>query len=166
MSIVPEPHPEEFRDVVVNVARNRDMDQHLKQIAADFGISESCSRNWMKAADVDDGVEPGTPAAENADLREARKRIRLLEQEKRCCRGADSPDNSPTHAIRDLAFCRSEQRIRDRQSEAAGRAHAGPVESRKEAGQRRRPSPCGTDGLRRTASTARGGSADSRTTRQ
>ena len=62
--------------------------QHLKQIAADFGISESCLTNWMKAADVEEGVKPGTTAAENADLREARKRIRLLEQENEVLRRA------------------------------------------------------------------------------
>src|SRR3954453_19370181 len=81
MLIVPKPYPKEFRDDVVNVARNREPGQHLKQIAADFGISESCLTNWMKAADVEDGVKPGTPAGGNAHLREARKRIRLLEQE-------------------------------------------------------------------------------------
>ncbi|WP_373286334.1 transposase [Modestobacter marinus] len=67
---MPKPYPKEFRDDVVNVARNRQPGQHLKQIAADFGISESCLTNWMKAADVEDGVKPGTTAAENADLRE------------------------------------------------------------------------------------------------
>lgn len=35
----------------------------------------------MRAAGVEDGVKPGTTAAENAELREAKKRIRLLEQE-------------------------------------------------------------------------------------
>lgn len=35
----------------------------------------------MRRADVEDGLKPGTPAAENAELREAKKRIRLLEQE-------------------------------------------------------------------------------------
>jgi hypothetical protein len=35
----------------------------------------------MTAADVEDGAKPGITATENADLREARKRIRLLEQE-------------------------------------------------------------------------------------
>jgi transposase-like protein len=53
-------HPKEFRDDVVNLARNRQPGQHLKQIAADFGISESCLTNWMKIADVEDGVKPGT----------------------------------------------------------------------------------------------------------
>jgi transposase len=88
MLIVPKPYPTEFRDDVVNVARNREPGQNLKQIAADFGISESCLTNWMKAADVEDGVRPGTTAAENADLREARKRIRLLEQENEVLRRA------------------------------------------------------------------------------
>jgi transposase len=88
MFTVAKPYPKEFRDDVVNVARNREPATHLKQIAADFGISESCLTNWMKAADVEDGVRPGTTAAANADLREARKRIRLLEQETEVLRRA------------------------------------------------------------------------------
>ena len=88
MFTVPKPYPKEFREDVVSVARNRQPGQHLKQIAADFGISESCLTNWMKAADVEEGVKPGTTAAENADLREARKRIRLLEQENEVLRRA------------------------------------------------------------------------------
>src|SRR3954453_16535310 len=88
MFTVPKPYPKEFRDDVVNVARNREPGQHLKQIAADFGISQSCLTNWMKAADVEDGVKPGTTAAENADLREFRKRIRILEQENEVLRRA------------------------------------------------------------------------------
>jgi transposase len=81
MCTVPKPFPKEFRDDVVRVARNREPGQSLKQIATDFGIAESCLRNWMRQADVDDGLKPGTTGAENAELREARKRIRLLEQE-------------------------------------------------------------------------------------
>ena len=37
---MPKPYPREFREDVVRVARNRAPDQQLKQIAADFGISE------------------------------------------------------------------------------------------------------------------------------
>ncbi|MFF0818052.1 transposase [Rhodococcus sp. NPDC003318] len=85
---MPKPYPREFRDDVVRVARNREPGQQLKQIAADFGISESCLTNWMKAADVEDGIKPGTTASENSELREARKRIRLLEQENEVLRRA------------------------------------------------------------------------------
>jgi len=53
----------------------------LVQIAKDFGISDSCLRNWMRAADVEDGNRPGVTAAESAELRDLRRRNRLLEQE-------------------------------------------------------------------------------------
>jgi len=37
--------PKEFREDVVDVARNREPGTHLKQVVADFGISESCLTN-------------------------------------------------------------------------------------------------------------------------
>jgi transposase-like protein len=88
MCAVPKPFPREFRDDVVRVARNREPGQSLKQIATDFGIAESCLRNWVRQADVEDGLKPGSTGAENAELREARKRIRLLEQENEVLRRA------------------------------------------------------------------------------
>ena len=88
MSTVPKTYPQEFRDDVVNVARDREPGQTIKQIASDFGIAESCLRNWMRQADVEAGAGPGTTAAENAELREAKKRIRLLEQKNEVLRRA------------------------------------------------------------------------------
>ena len=85
---MPKPYPKEFRDDVVRVARNREPGVHLKQIAADFGISESCLANWMKTADVEDGVKPGATAAQSTTERELRKRVRLLEQENEVLRRA------------------------------------------------------------------------------
>lgn len=85
---MPKPYPKEFRDDVVRVARNREPGVHLKQIAADFGISESCLTNWMKTADVEDGTKPGTTASQSATERELRKRVRLLEQENEVLRRA------------------------------------------------------------------------------
>jgi transposase len=83
---MPAPHPKEFRDDVVAVARKGQAP--IAQIAADFGISESCLRNWLRQADVEDGVRPGTTAAENSELREAKRKIRLLEQENEVLRRA------------------------------------------------------------------------------
>ena len=83
---MPAPYPQEFRDDVVRVARNREPGQKLSQIAKDFGISESCLRNWLSKADRADA-----PAGDNrsaAELREAKKRIRLLEQENEVLRRA------------------------------------------------------------------------------
>jgi hypothetical protein len=45
----------------------------IKQIAADFGSAESCLRNCLRQADVEDGLKPGTTAAENAELREVKR---------------------------------------------------------------------------------------------
>lgn len=42
----------------------------------------------LRQADVDAGVKPGVSGSESAELREARKRIRLLEQENEVLRRA------------------------------------------------------------------------------
>lgn len=76
---MPRPHPKEFREDVVAIARRGEAP--VKQIAKDFGISESCLRNWLHAADVEDGNRPGVTASESAELRELRRRNRQLEQE-------------------------------------------------------------------------------------
>ena len=83
---MPRPHPKEFRDDVVAVARRAEAP--VAQVAKDFGISESCLRNWLARADVEDGVRPGVTAGESAELRELRRRNRLLEQENEVLRRA------------------------------------------------------------------------------
>jgi transposase-like protein len=88
MCTVPKPYPREFREDVIRVARNREPGVRIKDIAADFGISESCLQNWLTQADRDDGFRPGPTTEELADLREAKKRIRLLEQENEVLRRA------------------------------------------------------------------------------
>ena len=84
---MPKPYPKEFREDVIRVARSREPGVHLKQIAADFGISESCLNNWLARADREDGVRLGDPA-QPATERELRKRLRLLEQENEVLRRA------------------------------------------------------------------------------
>jgi len=83
---MPKAFPEEFRRDVVAVARKREAT--LTQIAKDFGISEACLHRWLKQADVEDGVRPGVTTVEAAELRDARKRIRVLEQENEILRRA------------------------------------------------------------------------------
>lgn len=83
---MPKSFPEEFRRDVVAVARKREAT--LTQIAKDFGISEACLHRWLKQADVEDGVRPGVTTVEAAELRDAKKRIRVLEQENEILRRA------------------------------------------------------------------------------
>ncbi len=85
---MPRPYPREFRKDVIRVARNREPGIRLKDVAKDFGISESCLTNWLASADVEDGIKAGTTAEDNAQLRAAKKRIRLLEQENEVLRRA------------------------------------------------------------------------------
>lgn len=80
------PYPVEFRRDVVAVARKREAP--LSQIAKDFGISDACLHNWLKRADLQEGITPGAMAQDAAALLEAKKRIRLLEQEAEVMRRA------------------------------------------------------------------------------
>ena len=79
-------YPKELLDDVVAVARKGQAP--LSQIAKDFGISEGTLSNWLKRADVQDGHRPGLTDAERVELRETKKRIRLLEQENEVLRRA------------------------------------------------------------------------------
>lgn len=75
------PYPKEFRDDVVRVARNREPGVELSQIAKDFGVHFTTLYAWMKKADIEDGERPGVTEVQSAELREARRRIKTLEQE-------------------------------------------------------------------------------------
>ncbi|WP_241473830.1 IS3 family transposase [Mycolicibacterium neoaurum] len=82
------PYPREFRDDVVRVARNRDDGVTIEQIATDFGVHPMTLHKWMRQADIDEGTKPGKSTGESAELREARRRIKLLEQENEVLRRA------------------------------------------------------------------------------
>ena len=76
---MPKPYPSEFREDVVAVARGREPGVTIEQIAKDFGVHTMTLQKWLQRAAVDDGAKPGQSRTEAAELREARKRIRLLE---------------------------------------------------------------------------------------
>jgi transposase len=83
---VPKPFPPEFRHDVIAVARK--VEASISQVARDFGIWESCLQRWLKIADRDDGLAPPTAGDrgggskdESTELRELRRRNKLLEQE-------------------------------------------------------------------------------------
>lgn len=82
------PYPREFRDDVVRVARNRDDGMTLEQIANDFGVHPVTLSKWMRQADIDGGSRSGKTTSESAEVRELRRRNRLLEQENEVLRRA------------------------------------------------------------------------------
>lgn len=85
---MPAPYPQEFREDVVRVARSREDGITIAQIAKDFGVHEMTLHTWIRQADIDDGNRPGKSREESAELREARKQIRLLQQENEVLRRA------------------------------------------------------------------------------
>lgn len=85
---MPKPYPREFRDDVVRVARDRDPGVTVEQIAKDFGVHPMTLFKWLRQADIDAGTKPGVSGSDLAELREARKRIKLLEQENEVLRRA------------------------------------------------------------------------------
>jgi transposase-like protein len=87
---MPSAYPREFREDVIRVARNREPGVRIKDIAADFRISESCVDNWLRTADADDGIRLGTTTDERSENRELKKasaatRARERGPTPRCC---------------------------------------------------------------------------------
>lgn len=83
---MPKAFPIEFRNDVVAVARKGEAS--IAQVAKDFGVSESCLQRWLKLADTKEGLRPALSVDESEQLRELKKRNRLLEQEAEVMRRA------------------------------------------------------------------------------
>jgi len=77
---MPRPHPPEFRQRAVELARLHE--KPVAQIAEDLGISDSCLRNWMRQADLDEGrLSDGLTTAERAELVELRRELKVAKLE-------------------------------------------------------------------------------------
>jgi transposase-like protein len=77
---MPAPHPPEFRQRAVELARLRE--KPVSEIASDLGISESCLRNWVRQADLDEGRrDDGLTTAERAELVQLRRELRVAKME-------------------------------------------------------------------------------------
>jgi transposase-like protein len=53
----------------------------VAQFAEDLGISDSCLRNWMRQADIDEGRREGLSSSERAELVELRRELRVAKME-------------------------------------------------------------------------------------
>ena len=77
---MPAPHPAEFRRRAVELARQGSTP--IAELAEDLGISESCLRNRLAQAEVDDkGSQTRLTSAEKKELAELRRDKRRLELE-------------------------------------------------------------------------------------
>lgn len=78
---MPAPHPPEFRQRAVEVARERQ--KPIAQIARDIGVSESCLRSWLHRAQVDAGDRAGVTTTEREELVRLRRENRVPKMERR-----------------------------------------------------------------------------------
>ena len=76
---MPRPHPPEFRQRAIELARLGD--KPVSQIAEDLGISDSCLRGWLKRADIDDGRRGGVSTDEQDELVRLRRELRVAKME-------------------------------------------------------------------------------------
>jgi len=54
----------------------------IVRLAGELGISESCLRNWMARADIDEGRREGLTTEERAELVRLRRENRVLKMER------------------------------------------------------------------------------------
>ncbi|GIU94719.1 MAG: transposase [Gaiellaceae bacterium] len=74
------PYPPEFKEQAVRLVAAKE--EPLAQIARDLGVSAWTLRGWVKQAEIDAGEREGLTSEELVELRELRKRVRVLEDER------------------------------------------------------------------------------------
>jgi transposase-like protein len=100
---MPRPHPPEFRQRAVELARLRE--KPTARVAEDLGISDSCLRNWMAQADIDDGRRPGLTSDERVELVKLRREKRVLELENEILKRAALDSTGQCNTVQIMEVC-------------------------------------------------------------
>lgn len=84
---MPRPYPKEFRQGAIDLARRGD--RPIAEVANELGIAESCLRRWLKQDQLDRRErDDGLSTAEREELRQLRREVSRLKQEKEMLRKA------------------------------------------------------------------------------
>ena len=73
-------YPPEFKAEAVRLVGSND--RSLSRIAKDLGIADQTLRNWVQHAEIDDGVRDALAPNEREELRQLRREVRTLRQER------------------------------------------------------------------------------------
>ena len=73
-------YPPEFKAEAVRLVGSGD--RSLSRLAKDLGVADQTLRNWMRHAEVDGGVRDALAPSEREELRQLRREVRTLRQER------------------------------------------------------------------------------------
>lgn len=73
-------YPPEFKAEAVRLVASSD--RSLTRIAKDLGVADQTLRTWVQHAEIEDGVRDALAPDEREELRQLRREVRTLRQER------------------------------------------------------------------------------------
>jgi transposase len=91
-------YPPTFKAEAVQLARRSD--KSLGAVAKDLGIADQTLRTWVRQAEIDGGERDGLTQGEREELRQLRREVRTLRQEREILKKAAAFFAKESDAIR------------------------------------------------------------------
>jgi transposase len=91
-------YPPEFKAEAVRLVRSSD--KSVGALAKDLGVADQTLRNWVRQAEIDGGERDGLTEGEGEELRQLRREVRTLRQEREILKKAAAFFARESDAIR------------------------------------------------------------------